>query len=344
MHKIDDVALKVKGGLISPQQGAKELLSLIFQNKAFFGLQALGEDDFMDFLEFQYKGLERILALYNQNLGNFSNFLYTNVQCNYSTWKRGLNQKNLREKTLMLTQEDCCFEAELKFHSNETALVYEKSEELKNKERELKLIQKELLGKKYETLTGSGNPGKSSQKYVRLYNLRRRAILVLTLKSCFFITEEHIRKASILTNIPYENLEYLCRQAMDSMSKRMARREKVISCRNNAFFYHKRYELELSRYHKNSHWYDSIKTRDDKKTDIWKAKNKLLNERRFLPTPSNRAIARLTGMNERQISYILQQAEHNVDNISLKDYYSSYENLFSNRKSEQEKRDGRDSQ
>lgn len=54
----------------------------------------------------------------------------------------------------------------------------------------------------------------------------------------------------------------------------------------------------------------------------------------MLFSPSNKAIAQITGMDERQISYIIRRAAKNIDNISLKWYSVPHENILGNRKSE----------
>lgn len=54
----------------------------------------------------------------------------------------------------------------------------------------------------------------------------------------------------------------------------------------------------------------------------------------MLFSPSNKAIAQITGMDERQISYIIRRAAKNIDNLSLKWYSVPHENILGNRKSE----------
>lgn len=332
MQKIDDVELKLRGGLISEEEACKELMEVMFLNKQFFGLQLLPEDDFLDFLEGEYKKFPRIFRVFDPKLSSFTNFLYTTIQGNFATWKKRKSRKESVELTTLYSQNANLTEKQIQFSQQESSVNYEIREETAITNEKIREIQSVLIKKKYGGKEATYTKERKRQKLNKYFNIRRKAALVLMLKCCHYITDDLLKKVSILTSLPLKTLEVLCEKAKESIVKKLERREKVEACRDTAFFYHIRFQQELNLYSENELIYNKIKSRYVKKTDLWKVKNDLLKQKEFSVSPSNRVVAKILGLNERQVSYILEQAQINMDNISLKDYYDDHEDIFSNRK------------
>lgn len=338
MKEVEEIAVKVREGKMTAQEGGRALMASVFLNKGFFGLSALGEDELMDFLEFELKSFERIFSIYDPTKASFTSFLYGNITRNLSNWRRKKYIHKFVDQTLVLSEISSYPEKENQFENDEAKERLEEESESNTQYKIYRQIQGNLQSKKYSDMEVTNHHRKLS-KEAKFYDLRRKAILILAVKSCCDMNESAIKKASILTSIPEETLKDYCSQAKKSLGKKIKRRQNEIELRDKAYFYHKRYQLELENAQNDSHWYDSIAGKYDRKTMQWQAKNNLLKKKEYTLSPTNRSVSKIIGMNERQVSYILKQAEDNVDNLTLKDYYDEYENLLSNRQSEQEKRD-----
>ena len=61
---------------------------------------------------------------------------------------------------------------------------------------------------------------------------------------------------------------------------------------------------------------------------------KAIGKKNHRLSPSNVTVARILGLNARQVAYILKIAYNNIDTQRLKCYLDSHEDLFGNRKCE----------
>ena len=165
---------------------------------------------------------------------------------------------------------------------------------------------------------------------------QKQACLCLALKCCYFMDEKLVEKVSAATEVPKADLQQMLVTLESQMSRKIKRRERCIRRRDTAFFYHRKYMLELPHLDEGTALEEKVRTQLGIQTECWKEKNRQLQEVTHRIAPSNRVIAELLGLSPRRVEYILKKAAENIDNNGGRWYSAEHENISSERKQQQE--------
>lgn len=313
--EIEDIAKKVIEGSMSEQEGAKKLMELIFLYKRLFGLASLDEDQFTEFLLFQYDKLLRIFSNYNPAYGQFFTFLQGSIRGTYLTWRK----QAARDKTALdtitispsMTFEESMSHYALPGDSYSMNHVHSKGHSVHHST--------------YQPLSLRRNDGKLSCRYKnpsvqrrRINNLRKDASLILTLKSSFYINEDIVEKVSYVSGVPAEKINDMCDKVKSSLKNKIDRRSACVRCRDNAFFFHRKYMLEYRRIDRQTIWSEIIHSKYKKQTKTWNEKNSRLQRKDYRITASNRLVGKILGITPRRVTYVIRQAQQNMDIIQVK--------------------------
>ncbi|MCR5218774.1 hypothetical protein [Treponema sp.] len=320
MDQIELTALAVNKKIISPEEGAKILWELIYTQKERFSLTSLSYDSLMDFLVYLHSRFIKMLEVYNPADGTFLAFLHSNIRNSLITWKKFSTRKNVSEESCLGVMEieydseaykySCCESSLKPFVNEENHSIEEMKEEWR----------KRICSKKRK-------PDLKKEE-----KLQRDALLILALKSCYNITDELIEKVSFVTQTSRNVLEDMISEAKNSISSKITRRIMCTRARDNAFFYHRKYSLEIPRIRKHSNWAEHLAARYEKHTRMWELANqKLLKSHRML-VPSTKTVASILGMSVRHCEYVMKRVQTDVDKIKLKWYPREHENLPCQRK------------
>ncbi|MDY4902149.1 MAG: hypothetical protein SO116_04670 [Treponema sp.] len=330
MKTLETIQLEFSQGKMSLKESVNELWENIWRNKKQFNFGKVEYDDFMDFLEYAYPKFEIFLKEYNSERGTFPSYIYSNLHRTYFSWFK----KNLRNHAAdrsYLSVQAVEYEAQ--------QFLYQRCEYSSlNSEKQGEItLSREKQAALYKFYCGRSKRTKDNGTISRKSRFVKDMILVLALKSAYYITDSMIEKVSQTVGIEKEKLSDLCNKARENLCGKLERREVYMRKRDNAFFFHRKYMIESKDLSKNSVWCEHIAERYKKQTKIWETANKCLKEKFCLPVPSNKVISRLSSLPIRRIEYInkvLKEKYADIDNIFLKCYSSVHENIFGNRKSE----------
>lgn len=297
MKKLDlnQIPFLISKKVLTKKMALDYLTSFLFENYPVFNLQNYDQDFRSDVvLKFIEKGND-LLDKYNPNQGAFFSYLYTFVQGIILSVKKKqysnkqnemlLGEMFIRDNYLideeLIEQED--IDDELEFSEN-----IENTDLIPDNPNLLKLINK--TPRSYEKI-----------------------ILILALKSAYTINDEQIEKISKICNMNKDELYGLIDLINQGLSFRITRKKNLEERRNKAFHNHIKYGEQIyyfntlsSKYPK--YYLESIEEKYKKQTQSWKNINKKINNGYIYLRPTNKAIAEILGICERQVNYYISAA------------------------------------
>ena len=132
-------------------------------------------------------------------------------------------------------------------------------------------------------------------------------ILVLALKSAYYITEEQISNISRWFNIDKRKIELIIQEIKSEMSERIINKEHMIERRNKAYFQHKklRNQIEWNKISRSDSKYcnEELHRKYKKNTEIWELLNHQMEEGMIHIRPTTSLIAKVLGISTRQVTY-----------------------------------------
>ncbi|MBO6176425.1 MAG: hypothetical protein J6O39_02665 [Treponema sp.] len=321
MDQLELTALAVKKNVITSDEGAKIIWETVFTQRTKFALGAMDYDSFMDFLEYIQPKFKKILESYQPADGTFFSFLFSHIRKILFNWKKIIVRKAATAESYLSIQE-IEYDTEFDKYRNCESSVKAFTEDTKPSLDEIKNI-KELEEHKNRLRRRRGNPALSRTDET----FRKEAVLILTLKACFDVTEDIIEKVSILTDMTKAELHEMVAKAKSTLSTKIQRRNMCTRTRDNAFFYHRKYSIEIPRVDRRSSWAEHLASRYERHTKIWEKANRRLNTKYCRLVPSTKKVAEILGFSVRHCEYILKKLSDDMDKVKLKWYPQHHENL-----------------
>lgn len=284
---------------LTQEQGIKLIAEFISTNYPVFGLQLFNEDFRSEVMVvFLEKGTS-IFSNYKPELGDFFTFLYGYISNIISSLRKKNARNSLQENlTEIEIKKDYAYSPYMilpsqkpAYYINEAPVPYKSS----------KINPKELKN------------GYFVPEDTRI----EKTLLTLALKSAYYITDNQIRKISMLINMNEDELRNMIEYFRKELDKKHIKRQKMEEYRNRAYYCHRKYEkqihlltkeIELEHNSTQNYFYkskiDKLQHIDNKQKSNWERLNfKFQNG--FNIKPSNLAIANMLGICERQVSYYL---------------------------------------
>lgn len=312
---INEIPQNIKDGKITTQEAVNQLSVFIIQNPAVFGLQNEDEDITGEIVIKLLEKQDLIFKNFNPRYGTFFTYFF----CFVKSLVLGCSRKKIANYTKdshVLNESILNYETKTYAYAN---IDYEKLNQTK-----APYSAKKADVKAFEV--ASSSPEYSITKYCPtkksiltvdnscVKTKLERIILILALKSSYYITDEQIRKTSIICKID----EYTLRLAIEKLNKELEEKAErhsfVVNRRNRAYYLKKKYELQINKFDNyESDISEYSKFILDKKcknqTNHWQMLNELLENGIINIRPTNKAVAEVIGLCERQISYYLKQAK-----------------------------------
>ena len=143
--------------------------------------------------------------------------------------------------------------------------------------------------------------------------LAEKILLVLALKSAYYITDKQITKIAEICHLDINNFHALVMNLKSDLIEREKNKEKLEIRRNKAYFQHRKYRsrIEWSENEKDDfspYEKRKLSKKYEKQTKTWKTLNQQLKRGVINIRPTNKAIAQALGMCERQISFYIKNA------------------------------------
>ncbi len=318
---LEELIIHVRNGSISYEEGANIIMEQVFIHKGLFGLSRLTEDELTNYLLFQHRNFIRLLKTYDGKYGTFFTYLKKTIEGSIRTWKKRTVRSRILENSITVSDQILYEEDQNKYPLPEEELI--KAEE-----------EKECVS----TLEEDSDTRIKPWSKVKHHNLDRSKsfILILALKASYSLDPQLIKKVSEATGVTEEEINRMAQEIKKTLANKIERREACLRCRDNAYYYHRRYQTEALHLLDGTNWAEVINSKYRKQTKTWIDKNRRLSLKEYTVSASNIAVGNALGLSPRHVAYVIKKCSENMDNNKAKEYHKKHENLSSNRKHEQE--------
>ena len=134
----------------------------------------------------------------------------------------------------------------------------------------------------------------------------------MALKSCSYITDEYIDSLSSFCGIPKETVIRLIEEVKDTLEEKNRKISRIQKSRDREFLLKRHIEEELNSNNRNDRTIELERFYDLHKKH-WEIRNNELQNRKYLPSPTNKKVAEVLGICERQVGNYLQHADEVIE-------------------------------
>lgn len=280
---------------VTRKEALNLLCEFILSDSPVFGLIKFDEDFISELI---LRILERgtvIFDSFNPNSGSFFTYFFKYVQSVKFHLLKELSIKELKYKHVVeLSKEDL-------YISDSNSTYYPSKYLIKNEEKNIDEILKNSAIYPKDFL-------KLIKKHPRGYE---NLLLVLALKSSYNITETNLNMIASCCNINREKLQEIIDYLNDKLEYKLKRKRELEEKRNSVYFYKKKYEHQIKKLNEevkedNKYVSESLTEKYNRKYEKWGTLNKKLNNSSHFFKPTNKEIANVLGLCERQVNYYIK--------------------------------------
>lgn len=307
----------VETGHLSTKQAIQKMALFVQQNISVFNIIECDEDLRSEIvLHILDKG-EILFNKYSKECGDFFNYFYsfvknTEISCRRRQQKSTLQDiHNVNEKILEFN-ENCDVYSPSRYSEPEQRKVPYRAERIN-----IQAFQTACKNNKYaikQFVDKEKDNELLKKKIAQMSPIKlRKTILILALKSAYYLTDYQINRIAVICHVE----KFLLHQAIQTLKSQLYDREnsklKMEERRNNAYFQHKRYMNQLnwlrqSNEESDQYKIEQLQTKYLAQTEKWLKLNSLLASGVRNIRPTNKAIAEILGICERQVSYYIKNA------------------------------------
>lgn len=309
----------LKSGQMGKTQVLHELVFFVERNGRIFGFTNKDEDLKSEVILSMLERGTEILDRYNPEYGSFFTFIFCYIKSLANTCIKKSRRSDLLDfhnfnEFVTAYDSDADAYNPLKFLENNSGKIpfsYKKTTpealELACSNPEYKLQPAKI----YKTK-------KMNEIIEKFQGLKPKVaiktIMVLALKSAYYITDSQIETICSLCSVNKEQLQKTIQNLKEELMERKINKEKVEMRRNNAYYQHRKYKSQLLWINTDNNCESSlVRERLLKKyisqTKRWIKLNEKLEKGHINVRPTNKAIAHALGICERQVSYYIKYAE-----------------------------------
>lgn len=283
-EELENLPTLVKKNLIKKEDAINKLWEEIYIHPKKYCTYFLTEDQKSDFLLYAKDKFEKIIDTFESKSSNFYTYLNSCLKNTFTSWYR----KSIKRKL----EEECVNEISITNYDIENDKYNSEIQKIDSEKNEpsFHLIKRHYTNKKIDIL--------------------KKEIHILALKACQEIDDDIILRISDFIEMPKEVLLNQINNLRIKSNEKLIKHNNLIYRRNRAYFYKRRYNLELSKLLPESALYESIKNKQTLQTESWKKQNTLLTHK-FLHKPTNNLIAKELGLTHRQVSFYYSRLRDN---------------------------------
>lgn len=245
MKEMEKAMIEFKKGNCSEQETLNAILTAIFKNRSYFGLEKLDEDNFSDFLLYLQERLPRFMDFYNPERSRFSTYLRKICSTQLRSWYRRFYQNYARDMALT------------------TYALEEKMLDITSNEPEEQFS------------TDTDKPDKELTDFLSHLNRKipvSTKIMMLALKSASFLTPIHIRKICRMTEISEDELYEKLDVINKNLDARLKRQEHLIQLQNEAYIMRKESGIKMSILNPESSNFHNAELSHEYHDKLWKSR------------------------------------------------------------------------
>ena len=297
-ENLEKLPLQFQNGKISEKDAINEICSFVSRNYPIYGLHKYDEDFRQDiFLNLLERG-NHVLRLFNPSFGDFFTFLFCYVSSLINTKIKNNIMNNMKEKLYIEESIDSFDEKQIKYHR-----IDFKNFELPKAPYAANKIPPQELREALKSLT---------------FRQKDKRVIVLALKSSYYLTDQQIQRISKYYNIKPEYFYSMVQQCKESLENKKNKREMAMERRNFAYYHHRRYTRilhnlleddsgENKAYLKNQYSY-----KEKIHHHNWTRLNNAFQKGHLYLRPTTKTVANLLGICERQVNYYINCAKRDL--------------------------------
>lgn len=300
--KLDDIPDLVKSNKLSKQEACVQVYYTLYTNPARFGLLDMDEDYRSDFLlHFLQHKTNNLIQNYNPDISPFGAYVYKTIQTARLTFKKNFTDKQ-NYNTLFIQDSIYAYQEQLEESATSVTKIASPTEEFSQVQSEEKipsLVYKQLFTKQPHRLC------KAQSQERRL----KRGILILALKSAWYISDEQINKVSKVCNISPDVITQSVCHLKSLLINKALNRQLIEENRNRAYSFIHNYRMQLQNPDRDK---DQLKlTQINKKLQFqmenWNKKTQKLQSGKYKISPTNSEIGKIIGLPERLVSFYMRK-------------------------------------
>lgn len=318
MKDMEKAMIEFKNGRLSEKDTLNAILSAIFKNKIYFGLDKLDEDNFSDYLLYLQERLPRFMAMYDPARSRFATYLRKLCMTQLRSWYRQYYRKYARDMAL-------------------TSYVLEEN------------ISSITVEDPEESFSAAPEEVKVNQFMRFLFQTNKKIpiqtkIMMLALKSAFFLTPSHIRKICRIANITEDELHKKLDIINEKLSDKLERQQHLLQLQNEAYIIKKESDIQMSFLNPESSHYHNAGISRDYHDKLWKSRMERSRQSHDV-YPTNTLVSEVLDIPLGQVTHVLSAVRRKMDGPTDKKEVSyGYDTLRSHRQSSQTERASGDSE
>ena len=308
----------VQEGKMSQAYASHQLALYVRENRSLFGLHKKNEDFNSDIIVMLLEKGKQLFEQYNSQYGSFFTYFF----CFIKSLMLIENKKLSSQKVIDFLE------------INDSITTYEQREEAYKlinysdfEQRKVPFAYKPVSSQSLqiacsrspyhirEFLAQKDEDFKKLQDNLRNLtpSLAEKMLLVLALKSAYYITDPQIAKIAEICHIDINKFHAIVMNLKSDLTERENNKRKLEIRRNTAYFQRRKYRnrIEWSEAKKDDfspYEKHKLSNKYEKQTKTWKKLNQQLQRGIINIRPTNKAIAQALGMCERQISFYIKNA------------------------------------
>ena len=304
MKDINELYSLVSNGRLSEREALNVLVVFISQNPILFGLFGYDEDFRSELVLHILEKGNVIFKNYNESSGSFFTYLYCYIKSTVLFLIKRFDISSYHDYFDFFEGIEAYSENQISYSQDEIAWI---EQNLTNQE----VSSQELL--KNDVLFHEGNNFLTKMKETSPF-LAKKVVLILILKSCYYITDTQINKLCDIFELDKNEIFQKVQKLNNTLNEKIARKHSYEERRNNAYFRKNKYAREIEILKEKSDDVSLIKKeylerKFVKTTKCWHVLNDKLQSGYKNIRPTNKNVANLTGICERQVSYYIKNAK-----------------------------------
>ena len=290
---IENLPELVSGKIISAEDAAKKIAEAIHRFPHRFGLISYDEDFRSEIILTVIQKGSKLFTKFQRGKSSFISYIHFFVQGLIMSQKRDNTRKYISECTVSEY-----LNSEVEYKQDEIEKIFEKRYAIAQKKKEYTILSNDQVWK---------NIGAQSVE-ARKKRVSKTA-LILALKSSYYIKPDEIDEVAEHCRLEGAEIHRMVSELNSHLYKKIRRRNNLQRSRDIAYFFHRKYNLQLNYFNHKTDDTKNLEKKYNKRTELWNIRNAELRNNRSRITPTNKMIAKILNICERQVCYYITHAK-----------------------------------
>ena len=250
---------------------------------------------------------------YRKEYCSFKTYLYSFIHYQLKTLKRE-NYKNYNKRKIYEAVQQIEYETQrekYEKHEFDYKIMHFKPYSLNEKDRApYALKTTSNIEKEFSKLKTSEGKNEILTNFINSRESDKKLTLVIALKSCYYLTEDNISSIAKFCKLDRETLQETIDYLKSGLGQKQEKFEQIARRRDFSFYQHRKYFEKIQNLKDDNQKDEEIDKLYKFHTERWINKNTFLQKESYKVCPSNKVIADLLGICERQVGYYIKNADN----------------------------------